>query len=56
MTEPSDEFEPGHVTEVLRRGFSASGILVRAAQVKVAARNSEEQVEEESEDTENNED
>lgn len=43
MSDVTDEFEPGHVTAVLRRGFSASGILVRAAQVKVAAQKSEEQ-------------
>ena len=42
MTEPSDEFDPGHIIETLRRGFTASGILVRAAQVKVAAQKAEE--------------
>ncbi len=42
MTEPSDEFEPGHVIEALRRGFTASGTLVRATQVKVAAQKAEE--------------
>ncbi len=42
MIEPSDEFEPGHVIEALRRGFTASETLVRAAQVKVAAQKAEE--------------
>ncbi len=42
MTEPSDEFPPGHVIEALRRGFTASGTLVRAAQVKVVAQKTEE--------------
>ncbi len=46
MTEPSDEFEPDHVVEALRRGFTASGTLVRAAQVKVAAQKTEVKEEE----------
>ncbi len=45
MTEPSDELEPGHVIEALRRGFTASATLVRAAQVKVAAQKAEEKIE-----------
>ncbi len=47
LMEPSDEFDEGHIIESLRRGFSASGILVRAAQVKVAAGEKEEENEEE---------
>ncbi len=50
MIEPSDEFEPNHIVESLRRGFTTSGILVRAAQVKVAAQKVE--VEEEEKDEE----
>lgn len=42
LVEPSEELEPGHIIEPLRRGFTASGTLVRAAQVKVAAEKSEE--------------
>ena len=48
MIEPSDKFEPNHVAESLRRGFTASGTLVRAAQVKVVAQKVE--VEEEEKD------
>ncbi len=47
LMEPSDEFDEGHVIESLRRGFLASGILVRPAQVKVAAGEKEEDNEEE---------
>lgn len=31
----SEEYEPGHIVEIMRRGFSISGTLIRAAQVVV---------------------
>ena len=43
MTERAEGIEPGHIAALLRRGFSASDTLIRAAQVKVAADITEEE-------------
>jgi molecular chaperone GrpE len=42
VTEPTDDVPPGTVTAELGRGFSLDGLVIRAAQVKVAAAKTDE--------------